>query len=255
MGFEPFLEVRDLTYTVSGQTLLADVSFTVGKGEFVSIVGPSGAGKSTLLKLIAGLLPAKKGQILVEGKRVSGPQSRHNLMFQKPTLLPWLNVKQNVAFALLFSDEVGTEDKEKLVREALRVVGLLHKEKASVSDLSGGEMQRVALARSLVLKPKLLLLDEPFSALDIFSKEMLQHDLLEIVRMRNITTILVSHFLDEAVKMSDRILLLDPHAKKISRELVICEPRDGRSDAVVEKYLRQLESKFRELAYFYNESI
>lgn len=255
MAQQPLLIVDKLSFLAGKEAILREVSFTVQEGEFITVVGPSGAGKSTLLKILAGLLPFRLGQIFLRGVDLVDYPRKPNLMFQKPTLLPWLNVFGNVAFGLKIQNKVEKEKISKLVREALRLVGLLHKEESSVGELSGGEAQRVALARSLVLEPEILLLDEPFSALDVLSKEMLQYDLLQIVEARKITTILVSHFLDEAIKMSDRILFLDPRLKKITREFAIKEAKSERGEWVIKKYLRELQNEFRELAFYYNEAI
>lgn len=251
----PYVSLQGVSYAPRKRQILSDVCLTLRRGEFVSIVGPSGSGKSTLLKILAGLVKPDAGEIIVANNVVRGPSARRNLMFQKPTLLPWLNVYDNVALGLKFATNDNKLHFQELIRDTLRQVGLSRHEQSPVQELSGGEQQRVALARSLVLLPELLMLDEPFSALDIISKEMLQYDLKQIVSSRNITTILVSHFLEEAIQLSDRVLLLSPRQGKIVEQITISESAYERTSEVIQKYLRDIESRFREVAVLYDEHI
>jgi NitT/TauT family transport system ATP-binding protein len=183
------------------------VTMQAQPGEAVAIIGRSGCGKSTLLQVIAGLLHAAGGSVRINGLPVVKPSSRWIQLFQAPHLYPWMKVSQNVGIGLQFAKRPKDEIRDR-VAKVLRLVDLEALSENNVQDLSGGQQQRVALARSLVMEPELLLLDEPFSALDAFTQGALQRDVRSIVKKLGITLILVTHDIDEAVLMADRVLIM-----------------------------------------------
>lgn len=211
-GVRAHVTVRDLQkrfVTKSGDEIVAldGVSLDVQPGEFVSVVGPSGCGKSTLLLLIAGLETATSGEIYVEGEAVRGPFPRLGIAFQRDSLLEWRTVLDNV---LIQADLRGwpRRDYQKRARELLQMVGLGSFEKSYPHELSGGMRQRVALCRALVHEPVLLLLDEPFGAVDALTREQLNVDVSEMCRLAQVTTLLVTHDINEAVFMADRVVTM-----------------------------------------------
>ena len=220
-------------FFVNGTTVhvLANLRLEVRRGEFVSLLGPSGCGKTTLLRLIAGLERADKGHISLDGHAISGPGPDRGIVFQESRLFPWMTVERNVGFAL----PAGTsgQDTQRLVNHALELVGLSQFREAWPYQLSGGMEKRVALARALVNVPNLLLLDEPYSALDTFAKFALQAELAQIHERERMTSILVTHDLDEAVYLSDRIVVLSPAPATIRNIHLISlsRPRDRTSEA------------------------
>jgi NitT/TauT family transport system ATP-binding protein len=225
---EPFLTVEGLTaaYDQSGGRLpvLDNVSFKVQETEFLCLVGPSGCGKTTLLKLIAGLQQPTAGQIRLAGKAVRRPSRDVGFVFQEPTLMDWRTVRENVTLPL----ELNGSRKEKAGRKAqtlLNLVGLTGFEDAYPAELSGGMAQRVALARALVHDPQLLLLDEPFGALDALTRERMGRELLRIWRARRKTVVLVTHSVPEAVFLADRVLVLGPRPTTVVAEVSIDLPR------------------------------
>lgn len=187
--------------------VLENINFEVSPGETVALVGRSGCGKSTLLQILSGLSKPSEGRILVDGFVITEPSPKWVMMFQKPSLYPWMTVSQNIALGLKFSNrsnEISTR-----VPELLKVVELSEYADRNVQDLSGGQQQRVALARSLAPEPEILFLDEPFSALDAFTRGNLQRDVRDIVRRLGITLVLVTHDLSEAVVMAERAVVMD----------------------------------------------
>jgi len=214
------LEIRNLNkqYQVKGEPLpvLQDISLTIRPGEFVSIVGTSGCGKSTLLRLVIGLEADYKGEILLDGKRIVGTSLDRGIVFQEHRLFPWLDVRHNVAIGLL--NAPGSEAaKAKAVQEHIDLVGLKGFETAYPHQLSGGMSQRVAIARALVNRPEVLLLDEPFGALDALTRGHLQTELERIWRAEGITAILVTHDVEEAVYLGDRVIVMQPRPGRIKR--------------------------------------
>jgi sulfonate transport system ATP-binding protein len=211
--------------------VLGGVDLEVGASEIVALVGHSGCGKSTLLRLVAGLDTRYSGEVRVGSAQVCGPNPSVGLVFQEPRLFPWLSVADNVAFGL---PERGSERARQLVRETLDVVGLSEFTDALPKQLSGGMAQRVALARSLVTEPQVLLLDEPFSALDAFTRMRLQDHLLVAWSRYRPTLVLVTHDLDEAVYLADRVILLSERPGRVQRALPVevPRPRDRRDPAL-----------------------
>jgi sulfonate transport system ATP-binding protein len=184
----------------------AGLRFEVPPGEVISLIGPSGCGKTTLLRMIAGLDDDYDGQITLGGQPVGGPDRNRAMVFQEARLLPWLTVERNVSFAL--PDGMSKRQRETRVAEVLRLVGLSASMHAWPNQLSGGMAKRVALARALINAPEVLLLDEPFSALDSLTKSDLQGSIRELLKTRNVTTLLVTHDLDEALSLSAKIGIL-----------------------------------------------
>jgi len=199
--------------------VLDDLSFAVGKGEIVAVVGRSGGGKSTLLQLIAGFARPSAGRIFVAEKPVLAPSSACVLMFQEPSLYPWMNVAENIAIGLDFAGR-GRQAQGR-VAELLKLVQLEEWADANVQRLSGGQQQRVAFARSLAPEPEVLLLDEPFSGLDPLTRVALQYEVREIARRIGLTVMIVSHDFDEAITLADRVLVLAGRPGRIVGQVAV----------------------------------
>ncbi len=214
----------------NGVHALDAISISVGPGEILAIVGGSGCGKSTLLRAISGLDTPSQGRVLLDGQLVNSPHEKIGIIFQEPRLLPWLSVADNVGFGL--EDRPRVERKER-VADALVRVGLTDKAKMWPRELSGGQAQRVAIARALVPLPEVLLLDEPFSALDAFTRVDLQDHLLDLWTDLRPTLILVTHDVDEAIVLADRIMVMRPRPGRIFEEIEaeLPRPRDRQSAA------------------------
>ncbi|WP_153463285.1 ABC transporter ATP-binding protein [Sediminibacillus terrae] len=215
------LQLERVGRTFAGKAAVQDVSFRAEPGEIIGLLGTSGCGKSTLLRAISGLDTEFDGLIEINNKKVDDIQKTTGFMFQEPRLLPWLNVLDNVTFGL----EGNREEKKKKAGRYLESVGLADSEKLYPKQLSGGMAQRVAIARALATSPEILLLDEPFSALDAFTKMQLQDLLLEVWRSYQSTMVLVTHDVDEAAYLCDRIIVLRGQPGKVEREITITEPR------------------------------
>jgi NitT/TauT family transport system ATP-binding protein len=201
------------------------VSLSVAEGEFVCLVGASGCGKSTLLNIIAGLEKPDSGTVQVDGKPVTGPGRQRLVMFQESALFPWLNVLGNVLFGLKLKPHLTKKDRLDVARYYLELVGLTRFERANIHELSGGMKQRVALARALAPNPRMLLMDEPFAALDALTREQLYGDLQQIWQSRRKTIVFVTHNVREAACLGDRVLLFSPHPGRIQEEFGIDLPR------------------------------
>jgi NitT/TauT family transport system ATP-binding protein len=203
---------------------LEDITLSVAPGEFVCLLGPSGCGKSTLLNIVAGLEWPDTGDVLMDGRPVEGPGSTRVLIFQEPALFPWLNVRDNVAFGLTVAG-VPRADRLATVAHYLRLVHLSRFERAFVHELSGGMKQRVALARALALDPEVLLMDEPFGALDAQTRDSLHGELQEIWAQTGKTVLFVTHNVREALVLGDRVVLLSARPGRIKREFSFGLPR------------------------------
>jgi len=202
--------------TVNKIDVLQDVSLDVRDGEFVSILGPSGCGKSTLLKIFAGLIALDSGRLTVEERPVTGPNSSVAVVFQHVGLLPWRTVRKNIELAIELRNHAAVTAEEGVqVEKYIAMVGLAGFEDHYPHQLSGGMQQRVGLARALVTNPKILLLDEPFGALDAQTRLLLQEELLRLWSQNRITTLLVTHDIEEAVYLSDRVFLMTRRPGKI----------------------------------------
>lgn len=204
--------------------VLSDISFEVGEKEVVCILGPSGCGKTTLLKIIAGLLPADSGDVRVNGEHVMEPGPDRAMVFQNFALLPWLSVLSNVAIGL---EAAGVPKAERMQRAHALVqqVGLTGFEKSYPAELSGGMQQRVGLARALVVDPKVLLMDEPFGALDAQTRRVMQEDLIALQEKQGKPTLVVTHDMEEAVRLGDRIVLLTSRPGRIEEIVDVDLPR------------------------------
>ncbi|HIP96116.1 MAG TPA: ABC transporter ATP-binding protein [Anaerolineae bacterium] len=201
---------------------LEDINLEVAEGELVCVVGQSGCGKSTLLQIVAGLEPPTTGRVYAGGRPVTGPDCRRGMVFQGFSLFPWLDVAGNVAFGLKVR---GVEDWQERVERILRLVGLDSFRRARPQHLSGGMAQRVALARTLVNEPQVLLLDEPFGALDAFTRMAMQDELVRIWQEAQLTTLFVTHDIDEAIYLGDRVVVLTPRPGRVKRVLDVPLPR------------------------------
>ncbi len=211
--------VRKAFIQQNGQSVVAlnNVNVEIKAGEFISLIGPSGCGKSTFLRLLAGLIEPDEGAFILDGTTITGPSNERGLVFQDPTLFPWLTVYENIAFGLKIRNIY--RHKKSDVRDFIHLVGLDGFEKAYPHQLSGGMAQRVALARALVNHPKVLLLDEPFGALDAFTRMNMQDELIKIWKERGTTMVMVTHDVDEAIYLSDRIFVMTARPAKIEKIL------------------------------------
>jgi len=212
--------------TATGEVLALDrVSLQVNEAEFVCLVGPSGCGKTTLLNIIAGLEKPDSGRVLADGKPVTSPGRDRLVMFQEPALFPWLDVLGNVLFGLKLKPNLTNKDRRNVARYYLELVGLTRFEHANIHELSGGMKQRVSLARALAPNPRVLLMDEPFAALDALTREQLYGDIQQIWKARRKTIVFVTHNVREAACLGDRVLLFSPHPGRIQEEFAVDLPR------------------------------
>ncbi|GHD05124.1 ABC transporter ATP-binding protein [Tianweitania populi] len=241
------IEVRGVsrTFTTAGADVpaLRDVSLTVAEGEFVSLIGPSGCGKSTLLRMLAGLDQPDRGTVSVEGDKVAAPSLSRGILFQDHRLLPWLTVEQNVDLGLHKSG-LTTQQRQQRVSDLIALVGLAGFERAFPYQLSGGMSQRAAIARSLAPQPRVLLLDEPLGALDSLTRSKLQTELLRIWKHERITMLMVTHDVEEAVFLSDRVVVMEPRPGRIADivDIPLPKPRHRGDPAFVDIKLRLLTS-------------
>ncbi|MEQ3280564.1 ABC transporter ATP-binding protein [Finegoldia magna] len=196
---------------------LTDINMTIEDGEFVCIVGPSGCGKSTLLRLIAGLIVPTTGSITLSGKKVEGTDSDRGMVFQKPTLFPWLTVGENVGF----SANLKKQNNEKEVDRLLEKVGLMEFKNSYPHQLSGGMAQRVSLIRTMINKPNVFLLDEPLGALDAFTRMNMQDELIKLWQENKHIMIMVTHDVDEAIYLSNKVVIMEPRPGRIKKILDI----------------------------------
>jgi NitT/TauT family transport system ATP-binding protein len=220
---------------VTDVPVLAGIDLDVEGGRFVSIIGPSGCGKSTLLRIIDGLIQPDDGRVLVDGVAVTGPGSDRAVVFQYFGLYPWRNVLDNVAFGLELQ-HVPKEERRLRSLASIRLVGLQGFEHHYPHELSGGMRQRVGLARALTLDPDIILMDEPFSAVDEQTRELLQHELLELWSSNGKTIVFITHSIDEAVYMSDQVIVMGPRPSRIVKviDVDLPRPRDDRTRALPE---------------------
>jgi ABC-type nitrate/sulfonate/bicarbonate transport system ATPase subunit len=205
-------------------TVLSDVSLTVERGEFAAIVGPSGCGKSTLLRTLAGLERPDAGRVLVDGKPVKGPGPDRMLMFQEHALYPWRTVADNVGLGLELAG-VAKQERQERVADVLERVGLKGFETYFPTQLSGGMRQRAAIARALVMDPEVLLLDEPYGALDAMTRLSMQNELLRLWQGTGKTVLLITHDIDEALYLADRVFVMSARPGRVTQELLLDQPR------------------------------
>ncbi|AEH60155.1 ABC transporter related protein [Methanosalsum zhilinae DSM 4017] len=226
---------------------LKDINLTVKDGEFVCLIGPSGCGKTTLLRLVAGLEPPTSGDIILDGKRIMGPDPKKGMVFQEYSLFPWRNVIRNVSFGLEMQG-MAKDESEKIAEKYIRMVGLEQFKYSYPHELSGGMRQRVAIARALANNPKILLMDEPFGALDAQTRNELQIELLDVWKEENITILFVTHSVDEAVFLADRIAVMTSRPGEIKEiiDVDISRPRERTSpeaNRIRNRILRLLEEE------------
>lgn len=225
---EVVLEVKGLGKTYESHqgpvTALEDINFKTHRREFVCVIGPSGCGKSTLIRILAGLESYSSGQVLLDGEPVQGPCRDRGMVFQGYTLFPWLTVKKNVMFGLEVNN-TGRNEAEAQARQWLELVGLAKFADHYPHQLSGGMKQRVAIARALANQPRILLMDEPFGALDAQTRAKMQNHLLEIWKNIDITILFITHDLDEAIFLADRILVLKAHPGSVQELIEVPVPR------------------------------
>lgn len=242
------LELKNiyLTYqTLTSETkAIENVSFKLNEGEFISIVGPSGCGKTTILSMVSGLLKPTSGEILLDGEKVTKVSTNVGYMLQRDNLFEWLTVQQNILIGVKINHNKNCLTKEKL-QELITKYGLSGFEKSKPSELSGGMRQRVSLIRTLAISPKLLLLDEPFSALDYQTRLSVQNDISSILKSEHKTAILVTHDISEAVAMSDRVIVLSKRPGTIKKIIHLdfdkkLTPFDRRNDLHFNKYFKLL---------------
>lgn len=232
--------------------VLDDINLTIEPGEFVSIVGTSGCGKSTLIRMIAGLETPTQGEILVGGKKVERPSVDTGLIFQESRLYPWLSVEENIGFGI--HKKLSKAERKKIIPEYIKLVGLEDFAKSLPRQLSGGMQQRVSIARTLINQPSVLLLDEPFGALDAFTRINMQKEILDIWKKEKTTMLLITHDIDEAIFLSDRIVILSNRPGKVSKVIKVsaAKPRD-RSSMEFVRTRREIYSEFSE--FFGDSSI
>ncbi|WP_461248531.1 ABC transporter ATP-binding protein, partial [Treponema sp. R6D11] len=218
-------------------------------GEFISLIGPSGCGKSTFLRTVAGLIVSDEGRIILDNDIINKPGYERGLVFQDPTLFPWLNIYENIAFGLKTRNIY--KEKKNDVAHFIKLVGLKGFEKSYPHQLSGGMAQRAALARALVNYPKVLLLDEPFGALDAFTRMNMQDELINIWKERGTTTIMVTHDVDEAIYLSDKIFVMSARPAKIESIIDVQQSRPRARDA---PDFLQLRAKILQILHFAGKS-
>lgn len=218
------LEFQGVYKSFSDLRVLENVSFSVGKGEFVVIVGPSGCGKSTLLRMVAGLERPSRGEVLSRGEPIESPSPERMMIFQEPALFPWLTVERNVAFGLELAG-VSKEERQEKVNLMLERVGLADFRHFYPSQLSGGMKQRASIARAFVMDPEILLMDEPYGALDALTRMEMQNELLSLWEGSGKTVLFITHDVDEAIALGDRVLVMRARPGKVIEELVIDLPR------------------------------
>ncbi len=222
-------------------TALDGVNFEIPAGSFVSLIGPSGCGKTTLLRCIAGLENPTEGKIFLDGKILRGPGSDRGFAFQQANLFPWLTIRENIAFGL--KSKKIYKGNENLVDEYIELTGLKGFEKSYPHQVSGGMNQRASLARALVCHPKILLLDEPLGALDAFTRMTMQDEILRIKKEKNMTMVMVTHDVDEAVYLSDFVVVMTPRPAKVEKiiKIELGRPRARKQDVFLNYRTKILE--------------
>ncbi|CAB3776658.1 ABC transporter ATP-binding protein [Pararobbsia alpina] len=249
---EVILEVKDLGKTfdsAQGETVaLRNINFKTHRREFVCVIGPSGCGKSTLIRILAGLESHTTGEVLLDGKPVDGPGPDRGMVFQGYTLFPWLSVKQNVMFGPEMNGH-GKLQAEREARQWIDLVGLSKFVDAYPHQLSGGMKQRVAIARALANQPRILLMDEPFGALDAQTRGKMQAHMLDIWKNIDITVLFITHDLDEAIFLADRILVLKAHPGEVQELIEVPVPRPRHTGQVTSAEFLATRARLEELIH------
>ncbi len=246
---QPILVAKNLSKTYpngnGGLAALENVSFSLRAQEFLCVVGPSGCGKTTLLRLLGGLRVPSAGQVVFEGQPLVRPRRRIGFVFQQANLMPWRTVRQNIALPLELRG-IGAAEIQRRTRRLIRLVGLEGFEDLYPRDLSGGMAQRVAIARALIHEPDLLLLDEPFGALDALTRERMGTELMRIWSERPVTVVMVTHSISEAVLLADRVLVLGPRPGTVRLDLPITLPRPRRLEMTHTRQFGELAQRIRQ---------
>lgn len=230
----PFLRVAGVTKIFDSEgpshasiKVIDNVSMALTAGEFAIYLGPSGCGKTTLMRIVGGLESASAGEVFLAGQKVTGPDRRKGMVFQAYTSFPWLTVLENIRFGTKYRDDIDSAEKDKIARHYLDLVGLSEFADFYVNRISGGMRQRVAIARTLAAGPDILLMDEPFGALDAQTREFLQYQLLEINRVEKKAVIFVTHDVEEAVFLADRIFMFSARPATIIEEIKVADHIPG----------------------------
>ena len=240
------VEVRNFALRYGAATAVSDVSLTVAPGEFVSLIGPSGCGKSTVLNAVAGFIQPTQGRITVDGQPVSGPGAELGMVFQQYSLFPWKTVRKNVEFGLKMKG-VPAQERQRTARALLDAAGLLRFENLYPDQLSGGMKQRVGIVRALATQPKVLLLDEPFGALDAQTRLIMQQILTGMWQRQGISVLFVTHDTEEAIFLSDRIYVMTAHPGTIKAEIAVNLPRPRTADLALSPEFARLKSQVQGL--------
>ncbi|MCE1272407.1 MAG: ABC transporter ATP-binding protein [Acinetobacter sp.] len=252
------LETRNLSQIFQhGKTervVLNNINLSIHKREFICVIGPSGCGKSTLSRVVAGLDDFHSGEVLIEGQKIQGPSSERGMVFQGYTLFPWKTVKENVMFGPLMKG-VSPTRAEEMAREWINIIGLEKYENQFPPELSGGMKQRVAIARALVNEPKILLMDEPFGALDPYTRQKMQKHLMDLWQNIDITIMFVTHDMDEAILLADRIVALKANPGEIKEIIEVDLPRPRSLDLIHSPEFKQLRQQVDQLVHAQEEDI
>ncbi len=246
------LQIKDLnkkfTFQSGSVTALADISLSIADNELAVIVGPSGCGKSTLLNIVAGLEEPSSGQVIMDGKPIQGPGADRGMVFQSYTLFPWLTVQKNVEFGLMLK---GISDKERgeIAAKYIELVGLKGFEQALPKTLSGGMKQRVAIARVLANKPEVLLMDEPFGALDAQTRVVMQELLLKVWEQEKTTILFITHDIDEAIFLAEKVYVMSRRPGRIRQEISVDLPRPRDHRIMVHQDFAAIKSSVMELLW------
>ena len=227
---------------------LSDVSISIQRNEFVCLVGPSGCGKSTLLRLVGGLIPMSRGRVVIDGRTVQEPRAETGIVFQTPTLLPWATVLDNVLFPLKMMKRLTPESPKQAMR-LIELVGLSGFERKYPRELSGGMQMRVGICRSLVHNPDILLMDEPFSALDALTREELTLELMRIWREQPKTVLFVTHSIPESVMLADRVVVLSPRPGRIAEIINVNVPRPRQFGMEARDEFQHAAGRIRQLIF------
>ena len=250
----PVYQIERMSKSFGAFRALQDVNLTLNKGEFGAVIGSSGCGKSTLLKIMAGLMPPSSGRVVLAGKPVLGPRRDIGMMFQQATLLPWKTTLENVLLPIEIRDgKAAARDAAGRARDLLELVGIGRAEKVYPGELSGGMAQRASICRMLISEPEVLLLDEPFSALDELTRDFMNMELQRICLEKNATTFLVTHSIPEAVILSDVVYVMSPRPGRFVEIIEIDLPRprslDMLTDPRLADYVRRIRALLDEGAF------
>lgn len=252
------LETKQLTQIFqhgdSERTVLNQIDLRIHKREFVCVIGPSGCGKSTLSRVVAGLDDYHSGEVLVEGQKIKGPSSERGMVFQGYTLFPWKTVRENVMFGPLMKG-ISQTRAEEMAREWINIIGLEKYENQFPHELSGGMKQRVAIARALVNEPKILLMDEPFGALDPYTRQKMQKHLMDLWQNIDITILFVTHDMDEAILLADRIVALKANPGEVKEIIEVDLPRPRSMELMHSPEFKQLRQRVDLLVHHQEEAL